>query len=38
MTPTIELLDAIGLAALVIGLALVSSVVIDAAKRLVRRR
>jgi hypothetical protein len=35
---TIELLDVIGLAALVIGLALVSSVVIDAAKRLVRRR
>ena len=34
----IELLDVIGLAALVIGLALVSSVVIDAAKRLVRRR
>jgi hypothetical protein len=38
MTPTIELLDAIGLAALVIGCALASSVVIDAAKRLVRRR
>jgi hypothetical protein len=35
---TIELLDAIGLAALVIGLALASSVVIDAAKRLVKRR
>jgi hypothetical protein len=34
----IELLDVVGLAALVIGLALASSVVIDAAKRLVRRR
>ena len=34
---TIELQDVGGLAALVIGLALVSSVVIDAAKRRLRR-